>query len=70
MHDRNRTKASGRSARYRARRRQGQFCVSVEVDAAVLDLLERLRWLDARDSHDAKTVAEAIRCLLELSAKI
>jgi hypothetical protein len=59
-----------RQAAYRARQARGEFLAPVPVDAAILGFLTRHRWLDERDAHDAKKVAEAIVDLLKLSAKI
>jgi hypothetical protein len=46
------------------------FCVTVEADGQILDLLERMRWLREADAHDVSKVAEAIRACLLLSAKV
>jgi hypothetical protein len=42
----------------------------VLIDHAILAFLIKSRWLAERDSHEPKRVAEAVRSLLELSAKI
>ena len=64
---RQQTSAERRRARqraYRKRLRESRVIVSVEVDAATLDLLLRLGWLRERDAADRQAVGAAIAELL------
>jgi hypothetical protein len=72
VHDR-RTKAAARAARnrrYLCRKKNRVTCANVEVSELVIDFFERARWLRGADVHDASKIGEAIKGLLELSAKI
>jgi hypothetical protein len=66
----NRIKKNARQARYRARQCRGEFCVTIPISAGVLDFLTRSRWLHEADMGKPKMIAEAVRSLLEVSAKI
>jgi hypothetical protein len=70
MLDRRRRQKNERQRRFRQRQACGQFVAPVLIDDAILGFLVRSRWLDERDSNEPKRVAEAVRSLLELSAKI
>jgi hypothetical protein len=59
-----------RQRAFRARQARGEFVAPVLIDQAILGFLVRNRWLAERDSNEPKRVAEAVRSLLELSAKI
>jgi hypothetical protein len=59
-----------RNRRHRERLRRGQLCVIVQIDGAILDYLQRTRWLNAHDAHDVSKIAQAIKACLELSAKV
>jgi hypothetical protein len=50
--------------RYRRRRKDGKACYTVEIDAAVFDLLERYGDLPASRMDDRKAVGEALGKLL------
>jgi hypothetical protein len=57
-----------RNVRYRERKRKRLTCVLVEADEAILDFLQRFRWLGEADVHDAAKVAAAIKACLSTSA--
>jgi hypothetical protein len=57
-----------RHKRHRERLRASRIVVAVEIDAPVLDLLIRLRWLTESDAHDRGRVGEAIARMLRDSA--
>jgi hypothetical protein len=65
-----RIKKNARQAAYRERQRKGEFIAAVPIDAAILGFLTRARWLDEADAGWPQKIAEAVRSLLELSAKI
>lgn len=67
MHD---VAKSLRNRRYYARKRHGITVVRLDADFRVVDFLVKARWLNATDAHDAAKIGEAIRALLETSAKI
>lgn len=61
---------ASRNARYYRRKCNGELVVAVTIGAPILSFLERARWLNAADAHDASKVAAAIEALLETSARI
>jgi hypothetical protein len=58
-----------RQARYRARLRNGRMAVPVEVDAAILDLLVRTRWLDPASVDDRRAIGRALAAMVADAAK-
>jgi hypothetical protein len=58
-----------RTRRYRQRARVGRMCITVEVDAGIIDMLCRLRWLPAREFHERREIAAAIGALLAAAAR-
>jgi hypothetical protein len=64
-----RRRTLARARRHRARRKAGRATYQVEVDAAVLDLLVRLHWIEDRDVTDAAAVSRAIAALLADAAR-
>jgi hypothetical protein len=61
--------ASRRTAAYRRRLRRGAIVARVEVDAAIVDLLCRLRWLAEADAGDRRAVGAAVSKLLADAAR-
>jgi hypothetical protein len=59
-----RTAASARQARYRRRQREGTMPVTIEVNAAILDLLIETEWLAEPDVADRRKIANAIERML------
>jgi hypothetical protein len=62
---------SGRRTRqraYRARLRARRILVGVEVDAAIVDLLCRLRWLREADAGDRARIGQAVAAMLREAA--
>jgi hypothetical protein len=51
-------------AAYRRRVAAGRVVIGVELDAAVLDLLVRLRWLDERTANDKAAIGRAVAAML------
>jgi hypothetical protein len=43
--------------------------VTIEIDADVVDLLCRLRWLEPGESHDRSQIGHAIASLLAAAAR-
>jgi hypothetical protein len=64
-----RKKTARRQKVYRERQRAGKLCVTITIDAPMLDFLVRSRWLRA-DAYQAAEIGRAIEDLLALSAKI
>jgi hypothetical protein len=64
------SKKTARQRTYRMRQAHGEFCAPVPINAAILNFLTRNRWLNEADACERKKVGEAVRSLLELSAKI
>ena len=59
-----------RQARYRQRVAAGRMAITVEVDAAILDLLVRSEWLNEEVAGDKLAIGDAIARLLAATAKI
>jgi hypothetical protein len=59
-----------RQRTYRQRQARGEFYALVPVDAAILDFLQKSRWLNEADMSDRKRVGAAIRDLLETSSRV
>jgi hypothetical protein len=57
-----------RQRRYRALKRQRKATYRVTIDADVIDLLVRLKWLPDRDATNPHCVAQAISALLKDAA--
>jgi hypothetical protein len=57
-----------RQRRYRALKRQHKATYRVTVDADVIDLLVRLKWLPDGDATKPQCVAQAISALLKDAA--
>jgi hypothetical protein len=62
--DRRRPAATRRQQRYRRRLRDGVMPITVEVDAAIVDLLVETRWLGERDCGDRAKIAAALNEML------
>ena len=56
--------AAERQRAYRKRVKASCVVVPVEVDAAIVDLLVRLRWLREREAGDRGKIGQAISALL------
>ena len=61
--------ASARQSAWRARRRALQACYVVTVDGAVLNMLERLGWMQGRPVTDRRAVSAALAELLADAAQ-
>jgi hypothetical protein len=66
---RSRARRAARDRRHRQRMRDGRTVVGVEIDARVLELLVRLRWLAERDAADRGAVGQAIAAMLQDAAR-
>jgi hypothetical protein len=64
-----RLRRTNRQRAYRSRVRNGQTVAPVEVDADIVDLLVRLRWLDDRRAGDRNAVGQAISRMLVDAAR-
>jgi hypothetical protein len=64
-----RAASARRQSAWRARRRAFQACYVVTVDGAVLDMLERLGWMQGRPVTDKRAVSDAIGELLADAAR-
>jgi hypothetical protein len=65
-----RLKKNTRQRAYRARQRRREFIAPVAVDDAILGFLVKSRWLHESDVGNAKRIGEAIRDLLQTSARV
>jgi hypothetical protein len=57
-----------RNRRLRARRKACRIAVTIEVDAAVIRFLVRLRWLDEKLAADRREVGKAITRMFAYAA--
>jgi hypothetical protein len=67
--ERQRARKARKQRAYRQRDHAGKCCVTVEIDADVLDMLCRLHWLDARKADDRRRIGAAIAAMLAAAAR-
>jgi hypothetical protein len=53
-----------KKAAYRARQARGVMVVSVEIDADIVSMLVRLRWLPARELHGRAEISRALQAMI------
>jgi hypothetical protein len=61
--------ATARQRRHRARTRTGKIVISVEVDADLLNLLIRTKWLSESAAADRTAIAKALAAMLTDAAR-
>jgi len=69
--DQRRARKARNMRAWRQRDRANKCCVTVEIDAATLNMLVGLHWLDPRDADadDRRRIGEAIGALLTAAAR-
>jgi hypothetical protein len=66
--DRRRRAASARQRRYRRRQREGSWPVTIEINAAIVNLLIAAKWLGEPDAADRPKITAAIEAMLAETA--
>jgi hypothetical protein len=62
---RQRLKSAERMRRHRERKRDGYFCLRIDVHRECVDALVRRRWLRAEDRENSQAVGDAICRVLD-----